>query len=105
MSFLVHQGAESFQGAVGLQKYTGIPRAAGLEDQELNRGLDLLPKQYEAFWEAFAEAVDADVAEPVLALLDDPAPLVAELEARGTTLIHADIRSSSSCSRSGSGSV
>jgi hypothetical protein len=55
-------------------------------------GLDLLPKQYEVFWEAFAEAVDRDVAEPVLALLEDPAPLVAELEARGTTLIHADIR-------------
>jgi hypothetical protein len=55
-------------------------------------GLDLLPKQYEVFWEAFAQAVDQDVAEPVLALLDNPAPLVAELEARGTTLIHADIR-------------
>jgi hypothetical protein len=55
-------------------------------------GLDLLPKQYEAFWEAFAEAVEADVAEPVLALLADPGPLVAELEACGTTLIHADIR-------------
>jgi len=26
-------------------------------------GLDLLPKQYEAFWEAFAEAVDSDVAD------------------------------------------
>jgi aminoglycoside phosphotransferase (APT) family kinase protein len=55
-------------------------------------GLDLLPKQYEIFWEAFAEAVDADVAEPVLALLEDPTPLAAELEACGTTLIHADIR-------------
>jgi hypothetical protein len=55
-------------------------------------GLDLLPKQYAAFWEAFAEAVDDDVAEPVLALVDDPAPLVAALDARGTTLIHADIR-------------
>ena len=55
-------------------------------------GLDLLPKQYETFWEAFAEAVDGDVAEPVLALVDDPAPLVAALDARGTTLIHADIR-------------
>jgi hypothetical protein len=55
-------------------------------------GLDLLPKQYTVFWEAFAEAVDGDVAEPVLALVDDPAPLVAALDARGTTLIHADIR-------------
>jgi aminoglycoside phosphotransferase (APT) family kinase protein len=55
-------------------------------------GLDLLPKQYEVFWEAFAEAVDRDVAEAVLALVEDPAPLVAELEDRGTTLIHADIR-------------
>ena len=55
-------------------------------------GLDLLPKQYAVFWEAFAEAVDGDVAEAVLALVDDPAPLVAALDARGTTLIHADIR-------------
>ena len=55
-------------------------------------GLDLLPKQYEAFWEAFAEAVDSDVAEAVLALVDDPAPLVGALDACGTTLIHADIR-------------
>jgi hypothetical protein len=55
-------------------------------------GLDLLPKQYEAFWEAFAEAVDDDVAEAVLALGDDPAPLVAELDACGSSLIHADIR-------------
>jgi hypothetical protein len=55
-------------------------------------GLDLLPKQYEAFWEAFSQAVDADVAAAVLALVEDPAPLVAELDACGTTLIHADIR-------------
>jgi hypothetical protein len=55
-------------------------------------GLDLLPKQYEVFWEAFAEAVDTDVADAVLTLVYDPAPLVTELDARGTTLIHADIR-------------
>jgi hypothetical protein len=55
-------------------------------------GLDLLPKQYEVFWEAFAEAVDFDVAEGVLSLHQDPEPLVTALEALGTTLIHADIR-------------
>jgi ketosteroid isomerase-like protein len=55
-------------------------------------GLDLLPKQFEVTWEAFAEAVDADVAGVVLALLEDPAPLAAALDARGTTLLHGDIR-------------
>ena len=79
-----------------------IPHLCGLYDcfqlfspaiGEAERGgLDLLPKQYEVFWEAFATAVDSDVAEAVLALVDDPAPLVAALDACGTTLIHADIR-------------
>jgi hypothetical protein len=55
-------------------------------------GFDLLPKQYEVFWEAFAEAADRDVAEAVLALVEDPGPLVAALDARGSTLVHADIR-------------
>jgi Phosphotransferase enzyme family len=55
-------------------------------------GLDLLPKQFEVFWEAFAEAVDVDVAEGVLSLLRDPEPVVAAVEALGTTLIHGDIR-------------
>jgi hypothetical protein len=55
-------------------------------------GLDLLPKQYEVFWEAFTEAVDSDVADGVLTLHQDLAPLVSRLEALGTTLVHADIR-------------
>jgi hypothetical protein len=55
-------------------------------------GVDLLPKQLEAMWEAFAEAVDTDVATVVLALVDDAAPLAAALDARGTTLLHGDIR-------------
>lgn len=55
-------------------------------------GIDLLPKQLEVTWEAFAEAVEPDVAGPVLALLEDPAPLAAALDARGTTLLHGDIR-------------
>lgn len=55
-------------------------------------GVDLLPKQFEVFWEAFAEAVDTDVAEGVLSLHRDPELLVAALEGLGTTLVHADIR-------------
>ena len=55
-------------------------------------GLDLLPNQVEAAWEAFVEAVDADVADAVLAILEDPAALAAELERGGTTLIHGDLR-------------
>jgi hypothetical protein len=54
--------------------------------------MDLLPKQFEAAWEALAEAIDDDVAAPVLALLDDPSPLVSELESCGSTLLHGDLR-------------
>jgi hypothetical protein len=55
-------------------------------------GLDILPKQFEAAWDAFGETVDADVAEAVLALVDDVTPLSDALAARGTTLIHGDLR-------------
>jgi hypothetical protein len=63
----------------------------GIAESE-RTGLDLLPKQYEVFWEAFAEAVDSDVAEGVLKLHQDNGPLVTRLDALGTTLVHADIR-------------
>jgi aminoglycoside phosphotransferase (APT) family kinase protein len=56
------------------------------------QGLDLLPKQFDAAWEAFAEAVAPDVAEPVLDLLAEPARLGTALEERGSTLIHGDLR-------------
>jgi hypothetical protein len=79
-----------------------VPHLCSLEDcfrlfspaiaESERTGLDLLPKQYEAFWEAFAEAVDSDVADGVLNLHQDPAPLVTRLEALETTLVHADIR-------------
>ena len=60
---------------------------------ELERGgLDVLPKQMEAAWEAFAEAVDDDVAEAVLAAHEDPGRLASALDERGTTLIHGDLR-------------
>ena len=57
-----------------------------------SEGLDLLPNQLEAAWEAFAEAAPRDVADPVLAVLADPEPLAAWLEARGVTLLHGDLR-------------
>ncbi len=64
------------------------PQVARRERQ----GLDLLPNQLGAAWEAFAEAVPRDVADPVLAVLADPEPLAAWLEARGSTLLHGDLR-------------
>lgn len=56
------------------------------------RGLDLLPNQLEAAWEAFAEVAPDDVADPVLAVLAHPEPLAAWLAARGSTLLHGDLR-------------
>jgi hypothetical protein len=55
-------------------------------------GVDILPKQFEAAWEAFGEAVDEDVGAAVLELVDDVTPLADALAARGTTLIHGDLR-------------
>ena len=55
-------------------------------------GSDVIPKQLEIAWEAFAEAADDDVAQAVLANLRDPAPLARALAAGGTTLIHGDLR-------------
>jgi hypothetical protein len=54
--------------------------------------VDILPKQFEAAWEAFEEAVDDDVGEAILSLVGDVTPLATALAERGTTLIHADLR-------------
>jgi aminoglycoside phosphotransferase (APT) family kinase protein len=54
--------------------------------------VDILPKQLEAAWEGFAEAVDADVAEAVLAVLAEPERLARALSEHGSTLIHGDLR-------------
>jgi hypothetical protein len=43
-------------------------------------------------WEVFVDLVPADVADPVLALAEDPAPLAAELRTCEQTLIHGDVR-------------
>src|SRR5262245_40752006 len=54
--------------------------------------VDILPKQFEAAWEAFGEAVDDDVSQTILDLFRDVTPLADALAARGTTLIHGDLR-------------
>ena len=41
-------------------------------------------------WELFPEQVPSEMADAVLALLDDPSPLVATLERHGLTLLHSD---------------
>ena len=64
---------------------------AELSDRERD-GVDILPKQFEAAWEAFAEAVDDDVAAAILDLTADVKPLADALATRGTTLIHGDLR-------------
>jgi aminoglycoside phosphotransferase (APT) family kinase protein len=57
-------------------------------------GSDLLPKQFEHAFEAFAEIVPSAVADPVLAAVEDAGPLAAALLAAngGPTLIHGDLR-------------
>lgn len=61
---------------------------------EAERGSpDLLPKQLEAAWDAFADAVDDDVAAEVMAAAADPSALAADLLAAGqATLLHGDLR-------------
>ena len=54
--------------------------------------VDILPKQFEAAWEAFGEAVEPDVGDAIRDLLGDVTPLADALAARGTTLIHGDLR-------------
>ena len=54
---------------------------------------DLLPKQIEAAWDAFAAAAPEDVATEVMSAVRDPGPLaVALLEASAPTLLHGDLR-------------
>ena len=45
-----------------------------------------------AAWDRFGDVVPADVAEIVLAFVDEPAPLVDALARRPTTLIHGDLK-------------
>ena len=81
---------ERFEGAITLERHLGISSPALAEVERA--GSDVIPKQLETAWEAFADAADDDVAQAVLASLADPQPLAAALRAGGTTLVHGDLR-------------
>jgi hypothetical protein len=81
---------ERFDGAITLERHLAISSPAVAEAERA--GSDVIPKQLETAWEAFAEVADDDVAQAVLASLADPAPLAAALRAGGTTLVHGDLR-------------
>ena len=82
----VPAGAASLSARIGMSS----PAVADAERPHP----DLLPKQFEQGWDAFAELVPPDVAEPVLGLTRDLQPLCdALLRAQGApTLIHGDLR-------------
>jgi hypothetical protein len=81
---------ERFDAAITLERHLSISSPAVAEAER--DGSDVIPKQLETAWEAFAEAADDDVAQAVLANLADPAPLAGALRAGGTTLVHGDLR-------------
>jgi hypothetical protein len=83
-------GGERFDGAITLERHLAISSPAVAEAER--DGSDVIPKQLEAAWEAFAEAADDDVAQAVLANLADPAPLARALRSGATTLVHGDLR-------------
>jgi Phosphotransferase enzyme family len=78
-------------GAAALTDRLGM---AGLRIAEEEReGSDLLPKQVEAAWDAFADSVPGDLGSEVLRAVGDTTALAAALEEAGpTTLIHGDLR-------------
>jgi hypothetical protein len=79
-------------GAAALEDRIGMSGPAVAEAER--RQPDLLPKQFEQGWDAFAELVPADVSEPVLDLTRRPGALAKSLirAYEGETLIHGDLR-------------
>jgi hypothetical protein len=55
-------------------------------------GADEVPKLIGRGWERFAEVVPAEVAEPVLAVLERPEPFAAALSGFASTLIQGDLK-------------
>ena len=82
----VPPGAASLTARIGMSS----PAVADAE----RRHPDLLPKQFEQGWDAFAELVPGDVADAVLELTRHPEALAdALVRAHGApTLIHGDLR-------------
>ena len=78
--------------AASLSDRIGISSPAVADAERPNP--DLLPKEFEQGWDAFAELVPTDVREAVLELTQRPHPLAgALLRAHGAaTLIHGDPR-------------
>jgi hypothetical protein len=81
---------ERFEGAITLEGHLEISAPAVAEAERA--GSDVIPKQLETAWEAFAQAADDDVAQTIVANLADPGPLARALRAGGTTLVHGDLR-------------
>jgi hypothetical protein len=79
-------------GAATLRDRIGMSSPAVADAERANP--DLLPKQFEHGWEAFAELVPADVSDPMLELAANPGPLAdALVRAHGApALIHGDLR-------------
>ena len=78
-------------GAAALGDRLGMssPRVAAEE----RAGTDLLPKQLEAAWEAFADSVPSDVGDEVLRTANEVSGLAEALERAGPlTLLHGDLR-------------
>jgi hypothetical protein len=79
-------------GAAALKDRIGMSGPAVADAERLHP--DLLPKQFEQGWDAFAELVPADVSEAVLDLTRRPDVLADSLARAygGETLIHGDLR-------------
>jgi aminoglycoside phosphotransferase (APT) family kinase protein len=80
---------DSVAGLQATQRSSGVRGLAAAERAES----ELLPKQFETAWEAFADAVDDDVATQILAAAHAPTRLAhAMLDAGPATLLHGDLR-------------
>jgi len=82
--------AETVHGLCSLaDRFATLSPATGRREQG---GPNPIPNLLVRGWEVFAETVPADVAEPVLAILERPSLLADELLDCEVTLIHGDLK-------------